>query len=298
MSDFDERFSYIDYWATSILCERGVDNTKENKLRDQWFGPVTNFIEKNGVYSIIASDLTAWWTRDDASTVTYVDQDVVNIVTDLIERMFSGHPFAMPTLDTAIAGALDSLSYEETQDKSLADIVKDLGKLNYFAFGKTVYLRGVDSQVGASLQLNDMSWSPLPSVEHAGNEYANRVKVKGTGVRAIAEAPQSEIDYYGLCSRTFRYPDITTATAAQNKADELLAQTRDATFINVDNQATLNEKVDIKLENLLPGILVDVDHSVARQSFQRRFMLNTVEVDCMSGDVAIGLQPLKSLEEE
>lgn len=303
-SDFSTKFENLNYWSTWIMCEEIDENIGLDRIigqdivRDQWYGPVLDFTEDNGNYTIFAGDITAYWKRAFVPSINFEQVDVATIMEALISEIFRDDLSAFPNLDVEIAGSLKSVEYDSAQEQLFSDIIPDLPRVNYCAIGKTLYIRGIDSQATASLKLNDDSWKgPLPSVRKAGTVYANRVVVKGTGVSASAEASEAEIRDKGLICRRFDRPEINTVAAAKQVAKEILSQTRDAAYINPSNTAKLSPDTPIELIDLIPGLLVDVDHSVTRQPIQRRFLLSQVQVNCKSGEISVGLEPLKTLEE-
>lgn len=285
-SDMDSfsTMSKLDYWSMYIRCERDK--------RDQWEGPVTNVEDNDGVITVVASDITAYWSRSLVKNHSFVGEDVAAIAQSIIESTFATSIYGEPFLETSVVGALLDRDFSESDYKLLSDIFSDLPGLDWYAFGRTVYLFGASREPVSSFKINDESWFPLPAVERSGEKYANRVVVKGSGVTGIAEAPLDEIDYYGLIVRRSELTSATSQTAVDKEAQAILARARDATFFNTDSLSVLRPTVNTKLENVVPGAYVDVDHSITGRPLSRQLRIDTVEVDCLLGTTAISLEPL------
>lgn len=279
----------IDYWSTQIVCERDG--------RDQWSGRVTNVVFDGTTARVSASDKTRHWIRAELPGGIYSVKDVSFVAEDLISRAFATDIDSLPSFVTVPVGSVISKTFSSGTYKYLNDALEDLPGLTWTAFGDTVFLFGLEENANSIVKLDDRSWSPLPSVERAGQLYANRVAVVGKGAVGIAEAPADEISYYGEIYRRYEAPDVSVQSQLNALAESYLARSRDSTYFNTDQASVLSPKVNISLASLIPGQCVDVDHVVGIYSLRRQLRIDGVDVDCVSGQVSLLLEPLSVPEE-
>ena len=274
----------VNTWSTFIRVERDG--------RDQWEGPVTT-AEDGEQFSLVDSDLSAYWSRRETKSSTHTNSDVATIASALLTQGFKKREPGLPIINSSIVGKLTSKTYSDADSTMIMDNIKGLPGLEWYLFGRTVYLFGTPDYPKSSFKLTDESWNPLPTVEKSGTTYANRVVVKGNRVTGIAEAPVAEINYDGgvLCRR-FDRPELETQSAVDAEAEKRLAQCRDALYINAQSFSILKPDVNIDLANVLPGSYVDVDHYVGAIPVNRQMRINEVRLDCVTSEVSIALEPL------
>jgi len=288
-SIWDDR---IEFWRSFIRVERDG--------RDQWEGPITNIVEslQDSRLKIVASGMSVFWARATMPNFSFDGLDVVDVAYSVLERVFWGHVTANCEYRRVPKGKLVKVEYLAVEDVVVADAFRELAGLDYFEFGRTIYLFSADPFPVPQLRLNDESFVVLPEVEAKGELYANQVVVKGSGVRGYAEASVDEIGFYGRLVRRFEYPNISVQASADSKAREILGRTRDSFYVNFGGDSMLSSSVPIGLDGLLPGMYVQVDHFVSRRSLSRMFRLESVKVDCVKGTVSVVLEPVGSSEIE
>lgn len=280
----------IDFWATYIVCER--DN------RDQWSGPVTNVVFNSDTVDVVASDKTVYWSRAQVPSLSYNSDDIALIAEDIISKAFMNNLYGMPELDVSVAGIVLDKNFVSSEVKYVSDALDGLPGLQWTAFGETIYLFALEENPNSIVKITDKDWFGLPSVERAGQIYANGVIVVGKGFVGHAYAPASELEYYGNIFRRYDVPDVASQAGVNNLAMEYLALTRDATYLNTENNAVLSPTLNISLAELIPGNCVDVDHIVGPYSLHRQLRIDGVEVDCITGNVNLSLEPLAVADEE
>lgn len=276
-------------WATYLRIERDG--------RDQWEGPVTNAVDGLS-FDVTASDMGAYWKRTECKTATYSNTDVIEVAEGLISQALMKAPYGLPIMDTTILGSLVTKTYSSTEYLLLDDALQSLPGLEYYFFGRTLFLFGAPEFAKSVVKLNDESWFPTPTVELAGDVYANRIIVKGSSHVGVAEAPTAEINYYGLLSRRFDRPELSTQSAVNAEAERLLLSVRDSIYLNTDSGAFLDPKVNISLDRLVPGAYVDVSHYVGAIPLDRQMRINEVSLDIVSSQVSLVLEPLGAISEE
>lgn len=279
----------MEFWATYIVCERDG--------RDQWSGPITNILFNVDSVEVTASDKTVYWNRTPAKSGTYTVDDVSLIGEDIILKAFRNDIYGMPELVVSNVGVAIDKTVVESDDIFVSDVLGDLPSLQWTAFGETIYLFALEESPNSVVKITDKDWFPIPSVERAGQIYANGAIVKGNGVTGYAYAPDAELQYYGNVFRRYDHPDDSSQTAVNNLAISYLARTRDATYLNTESSAVLSPKLNVDLAELIPGNTVDVDHSAGVYNLHRQLRIDGIDVDCLSGDVSLSLEPLAVADE-
>lgn len=277
------------FWATYIVCERDG--------RDQWSGPITNILFNVDSVEVTASDKTVYWARTQVPNLSYSVDDVSLVAQDIILKSFVNNLYGMPELDVSIAGVVSTKSFLASEQKSVLDALSDLPSLQWTAFGETVYFFALEDTPNSVVKITDKDWFPIPSVELAGQTYANGAIVVGKGVTGFAYAPDAELQYYGSLFRRYDHLDDSSQSTVNSLAIDYLARTRDAVYLNTENGAVLSPKLNVSLEELIPGNTVDVDHSAGIFDLHRKLRVDQVEVDCVSGDVRLSLEPLAVADE-
>jgi len=280
-----EGWDDIRTWATEILVYRDG--------RDAWCGPVTDVAFEYGAIKLDADDITSWWDRRVVPDLTFVGDDLTDILIGLNAAAMAPDPTPNIQLVTSPTGVAGTRSYTKNNYQYVADAIDELAKtgIDYTAYGRYVLVGGEEVDAQPYVTLLDEHWTTPPKIRQRGNDQATVVVVKGKGVQATAYAEAAYLDYYGHIVRVFDEPDIedeaTAALAAKTRVDLL----KDAFFIETPSGAGLKTTAPITLEQLIPGMRLRVDSQATCRQVVNDFRLQKVTVN-FDDTIAIDLQPL------
>jgi len=272
-------------WATEIIVYRDG--------RDQWAGPVTDVSFGYGTIAVEADDLTAWWDRRTIPTLNFLNDDLTDIFLGIYEQAMEPDDSPNINLITELTGVVGDRAYNGNIYQYAMDAIKELADtgLDFTAFSRNVIVGGEEVDASPFVTLLDEHWTEPPIVRDRGNEQATIVVVKGNGVQAIARAPQSYIDFYGVLVRVFEEPDILDEASARLAAETRVDLLKDPQFIETPQGAGLKTTAPITVEQLIPGMRIRVDTQSTCRQVVNDFRLQQVTVD-FDGTVSIDLQPL------
>lgn len=280
-----EGWEEIRTWATEVLVYRDG--------RDAWCGPITDAAFEYGRVRIEADDITAWWDRRVVPDLTFVNDDLTDIVVALNEAAMKPDPTPDVQLAVTSAGVGGSRTYLAANYQYVADAIDELAKtgVDYTAYGRTVIVGGEEVEATPYITLLDEHWTTPPKVRQRGNEQATVAVVRGQGVQAIAYAPDEYLNYYGHIVRTFDEQGIEDQESVQLAADTRVDLLKEAFFIETPTGAGLKTSAPITLPELIPGMRIRVDTRSTCRQVVDDFRLYKVTVG-FDGSVAIDLQPL------
>jgi hypothetical protein len=272
-------------WATEVIVYRDG--------RDQWAGPVTDVSFGYGTIAVEADDLTAWWDRRTIPSLNFLGDDLTDIFLRIYDEAMKPDESPNINLITQLTGVVGDRAYNGNSYMYAMDAIKELADtgLDFTAFSRNVIVGGEEVDVTPFVTLLDEHWTEPPIVCDRGNEQATIVVVKGQGVQAVARAPQSYIDFYGVLVRVFEEPDILDAPSVRLAAETRVDLLKDPQFIETPQGAGLKTTAPITVEQLIPGMRIRVDTQSTCRQVVNDFRLQQVTVN-FDGNVSIDLQPL------
>jgi len=277
-------WNQVQDWATEIVVYRGG--------RDAWAGPVTGIEFAYGEVSVEAADLSAWWDRRTLPDLVFAGVDLADIFAGVNDAAMAPDPSPNIVVAPTPTGILGTRSYRDDQDTYAADALNELAEtgVDWTAFGRTILVGGEEVPTQPFVTLLDDHFTEPPFVDVEGNSRANKVIVRGKGVRAVAEDLQHQA-FYGLLVRVYREPQIEDLASCQAAADSRLELLRNPTFVDTPTSARLKTTAPVLLEQLIPGTRFRIDARATCRPVLQDFRLETVEVD-FAGGVSVDFQPL------
>lgn len=261
-----------------------------------WCGPVVQVTFTAETVSLVAKDLTAWWSRRAIPTSSYANTDLATIFQNYHDQAMdqdASPNFTIAVTPTNITGSrtvkIPTVAW--TVMSELAQTAVD-----FTAYGRVVLVGGQEVPAQPHLTLQDSDFEAPLEVGERGDLMANRVIVVGApGITAEAEDTDF-IRFYGLVERVFYESTILDESSAQALANTRLAIFRDPTFLQAPQGKALKSTAPMTLAELIPGARIRVASDSTCRTLTTDFRLRSVEVD-FTGKVTPGLEPLGTVED-
>jgi len=184
----------------------------------------------------------------------------------------------------------------EPYESSVGDELREWGKegVDYTSIGRRLVVFPADTTLGAVGPFRDEHFLTVPRILEQGGDFTSRAIVKANGhVRSAGSIDP----YYGLVERISENDRATTSTGAFNSAKARLGGLggRVPIYIVLDSDTYLAPETPVELEELWPGIKVDIQLLERCTEIYQSFKLagTRVVVDNEGEKVALTLIPLE-----
>lgn len=280
-------------WATEIHVVRDG--------RDVWCGPTLDVQFDYGSVNIMAKDLSIWWDRRIIPRdMFYENMPACEVAKALHDAAMDADPIPNFFWDIRSGGELVTREYLYQQSEPTFDAIAELARtsIDWTVYNRTVIAAGGAIPTKPALNMTDDMWQTPPRVRAKGSAQATYVVVNAAeNILGIAQAPPEYIEYYGRIDRIFDDADILDQEGAQRAADTRLAMLKDPYYIESPQGAPLKPSAPVRLENLIPGMVVRLNATSTAKRVTGDFRLQQVEVN-FNGRVQLDMQPVGSFDEE
>ena len=271
-------------WATEIIVFRDG--------RDAFAGPVTDIEYEYGQVRVNAQDLSAWWGK------RFLEPSAPGVL-DLAAYFELYHNQAMTidpipnfVVNATPTGFTDDRRVLENEDVLASSALRDLSKagIDWTAYGRRIIAGASEIPDTPTVTLTDNDFTKPLKVEEDGIEMANRIIVRGRGVRAIANDTAAQA-FNGVLEDRISDPDLETTEACQRRADTELALRKQPIYIKTPRGATLTPQAGVRLQDLICGSVYRLEASGTCRTVQQDFRLDNVKVT-FDGTVKVSFQPV------
>lgn len=264
-------------------------------------GPVTNVLEQRGTAKITIKDVTAWLDRRAVhGDYDFVQTDIVQIAVALItDAMAPDDPCdIIGNLQVLGEGTLIDFTIEGGRIMA-GDALRDLARigLDFTAVGNSILL-APSLAFGPFTTLTDGDFQTDIEVEERGEDAATKWYVTGEAVSGSCGG----IDpYYGLLEQVAQEDNVIDTGAADTAACSRLEASNPApVYVNIPEGAQLSSKAPVCFEQLVPGVLMNVDLTETCRPVAITNRLTAMKVTAAGGEEQVGvtLAPLGTNADE
>lgn len=270
-------------WRHEVAIYRGVDLV--------WQGPIVRI--EYGVEQVIitARDVSAWMERRtptvDFSTVG-APVDLSSIAESLIRDAFDDDdPCVLDYLDVRDSGIVGEREYV-ADDAYVIEHLRELSEtgVDWTVLGRRIVVAGEVAFSIAGTLTDDDFLGGLTVIED-GMGLATRAVITGDGVTGTAGGVD---EFYGLVTLLTDSESVKDQASADAAAQQHVdASTPSPVFLTVPDDAALNPKAAVCINELVPGSLVTVRTGATCRTVVATLRLTRLRVFVSEGEESIGV---------
>lgn len=266
-----------------------------------WVGSIDYVRWAFDSFYLQASDLTSWWAKRIAPTLSFNAVDASLILRKLHEVAMQEDP--VPNLQLLLQESGQPVTIDSflNEYEYISDIIAELADtaLDYTAYGRSILVGPSDFLPELPFFLTDKDWLSPPTVEARGpaTGFATRIYAVGPNDEiAIATASDRTLQMYGLIERVVQFDTLSLKEDLRRAAKTYLDIYSTPYYINFDAaDPVLKPGAIIPFEALIPGIRVGLQSTATCRSLQ--MVMRLANMRCMAnGSVSISLEPTGTTE--
>lgn len=258
-------------------------------------GPVTNVLEQRGSATVTLKDITAWLDRRLVhNDYNFVGVDIIQIAVTLITDAMAPDDPCDIIGNLQVIGVGQPIDFTIQANRTYAgDALRDLARigLDYTAVGTSILL-APSLSFGPFTTLTDDDFLTDIEVEERGEDAATKWYVAG---EAVVGSCGGIDPYYGLLEQVAQEDNVVDVAAAELAACNRLQATNPApVYVNIPEGAQLAAKAPVCFEQLVPGVLMNVNLTDTCRPVAITNRMTAMKVTAAGGDEQVGvtLSPL------